>query len=179
MGIIEKDIGEKIRQARVLKKISQEELGKKINLKKQSISLIEKGKRDVTLPEIMIIAKYLDKDLEFFLTMEDSMGDQQYNKSLKIIGEKLFPSEKEIIEQLSEEELMKKIYNSDMDVNIFSKLGSLEKITYLANFIIVDIKNGVSSGLYNVETIKKIFDEFKKISNEYNKKIISEFKEKS
>lgn len=61
-----KHIGEKIRQARVLANISQEELGKGLNIPGAVISRIELGQREVRASELEKIAKILNKSFSFF-----------------------------------------------------------------------------------------------------------------
>ena len=63
-------IGENIRRVRVVGKFSQEKLGKKIGLSKQTISKIEKGKRKVTASELLDIANYLGKNINSFFSKE-------------------------------------------------------------------------------------------------------------
>ncbi len=60
-------IGEKIRQIRVVKRISQDELGKHLGLAKQTISKIEKGNRKVTATELLKISEYFEKYINEFL----------------------------------------------------------------------------------------------------------------
>lgn len=63
-------IGEKIRQFRIIKHISQEELGKVLNLNKQAVSRIEKGIRRVSHVELMKIAEFLKEPIESFVERE-------------------------------------------------------------------------------------------------------------
>lgn len=72
-------IGERIRKLRVLKRFSQEELGKELNLSKQLISRIEKGKRKVTDDELEKIADFLEVMPKYLL--EDGWIENQYKKS--------------------------------------------------------------------------------------------------
>ncbi len=63
----DKLIGEKIRKFRVLKRISQEELGWFIGLSKQLVSRIEMGKRKISFTELSELAKNLNEPMEAFL----------------------------------------------------------------------------------------------------------------
>lgn len=60
-------ISEKIRQIRILKNRSQEELGSFIGLSKQAVSRIEKGNRKVSYIELSKIAEYLEEPIEAFV----------------------------------------------------------------------------------------------------------------
>jgi len=71
-------IGNRIRSLRVLRKFSQEELGKKLGLPKQSISRIEKGNRKVTDSELEMIAEFLGVTTKYLL--EDGWIERLYKK---------------------------------------------------------------------------------------------------
>jgi Helix-turn-helix. len=57
-------ISEKIRQFRILKNKTQEDLGKCLDLPKQAISRIEKGQRKVSYSELSRIAEFLEEPIE-------------------------------------------------------------------------------------------------------------------
>jgi len=63
-------ISEQIRQFRILKNRTQEELGNYMELPKQAISRIEKGERKVTYTELSKIAEFLEEPLDA-LVVED------------------------------------------------------------------------------------------------------------
>lgn len=66
---MEKSFGQKIRDCRKSKKMSQEELAKRSNLSRARISAIENGKcRDILVSTLVTIASALDTTVEFFLT---------------------------------------------------------------------------------------------------------------
>ena len=66
---MEKSFGQKIRDCRKSKKMSQEELAKRSNLRRARISAIENGKcRDILVSTLVTIASALDTTVEFFLT---------------------------------------------------------------------------------------------------------------
>jgi transcriptional regulator with XRE-family HTH domain len=62
------ELGEEIRQARIILKITQSDLAKmvkeetKVNLSQREISLIEKGTGNPTLKKLEAIAKVLNKE---------------------------------------------------------------------------------------------------------------------
>ena len=60
-------ISEKIRQFRILKNKTQEDLGKCLDLPKQAISRIEKAQRKVSYAELSRIAEYLEEPIEVFI----------------------------------------------------------------------------------------------------------------
>jgi len=60
-------IAEKIRQFRILKNKTQEDLGKCLDLPKQAISRIEKAQRKVSYAELSKIATYLEEPIEVFI----------------------------------------------------------------------------------------------------------------
>ncbi|MHB8279327.1 MAG: helix-turn-helix domain-containing protein [Candidatus Humimicrobiaceae bacterium] len=60
-------ISEKIRQIRILKNRSQEDLGKYIGLPKQAVSRIEKTQRKVSYFELSKIAEFLEEPIEAFV----------------------------------------------------------------------------------------------------------------
>jgi transcriptional regulator with XRE-family HTH domain len=64
------EIGNKIRQFRVMKHYSQEQLSKVVELNKQSISRIENGLRRVSHSELSKIAEFLGEPVEVFTERE-------------------------------------------------------------------------------------------------------------
>ena len=60
-------ISEKIRNFRILKNHTQEELGKCLGLPKQAISRIEKAQRKVSYSELSKIAEFLEEPIEVFI----------------------------------------------------------------------------------------------------------------
>lgn len=67
MKDIDVSISEKIRQYRILKNRTQEELGDFLKLPKQAISRIEKGQRKVSYSELSKIAKFLEEPIEVLI----------------------------------------------------------------------------------------------------------------
>jgi transcriptional regulator with XRE-family HTH domain len=60
-------VGSRIRRIRVLKDISQEELGKVLKLPKQAISAIEKGKRKLSIEELDKISTFFNEPMQAFI----------------------------------------------------------------------------------------------------------------
>ncbi len=63
-------VAKRIREYRIKRDVSQEELGKYLKLPKQAISSIEKGKRKVTTQELDMISLFFDEPLSAFIREE-------------------------------------------------------------------------------------------------------------
>ncbi len=71
-----KFIGSKIREAREAAKKSQMELANALGFESATaISLIESGERKVRVEDLEKIARFLDKDIKFFIGQEDKAVD--------------------------------------------------------------------------------------------------------
>ena len=71
-----KFIGSKIREAREAAKKSQMELANALGFESApAISLIERGERKVRVADLETIARFLDKDIKFFIGQEDKAVD--------------------------------------------------------------------------------------------------------
>lgn len=64
---IEKAIGEKIAQLRILFNISQKELAKVINVSLNQLYKYENGKNRISIGRLSLIAKKFNKDLNYFI----------------------------------------------------------------------------------------------------------------
>jgi len=76
------NLGKRIKKLRTLKKFSQKELGKALNIPKQSVSRIEKGNRKITDEE-------LEKLIDFFnvysrVLLEDGWIEKMYKMPYKL-----------------------------------------------------------------------------------------------
>ncbi|MCT4507907.1 MAG: helix-turn-helix domain-containing protein [Tepidibacter sp.] len=65
-------IGAKIKSIRESKKMSQEELGKKVNINQTLISRIERGERCIKANEIILLAQALEVDISQLLQQESA-----------------------------------------------------------------------------------------------------------
>ena len=65
--MIGKIVGAKIRSLRIHKGISQEELGKALERSHAAISDIERGKTDISVKDLIQIAKFFNVSFAFFL----------------------------------------------------------------------------------------------------------------
>jgi transcriptional regulator with XRE-family HTH domain len=70
------NLGERIKKLRILKKFSQEELGKVLNMPKQSVSRIEKSNRSVTDIEVKKIADFFEVPERYLL--EEGWIEKKY-----------------------------------------------------------------------------------------------------
>lgn len=62
----QKDFGEKLKELRRLKKISQEELAFRANLHRTYISDVERGRRNISINNIKKLAKALEIEIADF-----------------------------------------------------------------------------------------------------------------
>ena len=79
------EIGNKIRQYRVMKHHSQEELGNVINLNKHAVSRIVNGIRRVSHSELVKIAEFLEEPIEVFTEREVKFKLIQLDKAYTAI----------------------------------------------------------------------------------------------
>lgn len=92
---IDTSISEKIRQYRILKNRTQEELGNSIGLPKQAISRIEKGERKVSYSELSKIAEFLEEPVE-------SLIEEDIKNKLIRIGNSIASIPKFIFDSLTD-----------------------------------------------------------------------------
>jgi transcriptional regulator with XRE-family HTH domain len=124
------EIGEKIRQVRLAKKIKQSDLDTDANLPRTSISKIELGNREITTPELIRIARALGTPIDSLT------GDGQsfvYNEEIKIIEalrEIPFEDYKRLISMLEAS-----VYYTAKDVDESKKNQLLDLVTSLASFV--------------------------------------------
>lgn len=72
--------GERIRHIRKMKKMTQEELGKKIGYSKAGISFIETGQRDIDTETIFKLADALDVIPAYLMGWADEFGEITYGQ---------------------------------------------------------------------------------------------------
>lgn len=90
MQELSKKIGEKIKEAREEKGLTQKELGEHLDYSPMGISYFEQGVRDIKLSDLERLASFLGKSLEYFLspgltmfrTEKDSGSDSDAEKSV-------------------------------------------------------------------------------------------------
>lgn len=101
--ISKEELGIKIRQLRIAKGKSQEELGAALNRSHAAVSDIERGKTGLTVQNLFTISQFLDVPVTEFLTPEErniSMhGAFSQNRDSKDIK----PAEKEMADKMAED----------------------------------------------------------------------------
>ncbi len=81
-------IGQRIRTARLEKKLSQADLGALVGCSNNHMSHVEVGQTKVSLPMLLKLAQVLDKDFDYFLldtpyARQDSLIDGEISEKLK------------------------------------------------------------------------------------------------
>lgn len=66
------DIGSRVSNLRLKNKISQEELAKRLNVDRSSLSRLENGKRKVSTDELTILSKFFNKSSDYFLGIDQT-----------------------------------------------------------------------------------------------------------
>jgi transcriptional regulator with XRE-family HTH domain len=85
-----KKIKERLKQIRQLKGLKQKDMAKLLGLSSSAYSKIEKGKIDLTLKNLLKIAKIFDDiSLDWFLTGESACGCRGFGKYAEDVREML------------------------------------------------------------------------------------------
>lgn len=152
MDIENIEIGERIRQARLAKKMKQSDLDTDANLPRSSVSKIELGNREITTPELMRIARALGTPIDSLT------GDGQsfvYNEEIKIIEalrEIPFEDYKRIISMVEAS-----VYYTAKDVNDSKRHQLLDLVTSLASFVKNDQRpRPIQKNIKNEKDNKKV-----------------------
>lgn len=90
MKEISKKIGERVKQAREEKGLTQRELAEYLGYSTMGISYFEQGEREMKISDIHRLASYFGKDISFFLSSgvtlfrgnTDDANDNETSKSL-------------------------------------------------------------------------------------------------
>lgn len=67
------NIGERIKELRTLNKLSQDELSKILNIKQNTLSQYEKGKREPSLELLKLIAEKFNVTTDYLLGITDKI----------------------------------------------------------------------------------------------------------
>jgi len=69
MGIrkLRNEVGRKVKKLRLEKDLSQEKLAEYVDMSREHISCIERGKHSVTIETLYKLAKYFEVDIKYFL----------------------------------------------------------------------------------------------------------------
>jgi transcriptional regulator with XRE-family HTH domain len=68
MGTLDRDIGRKIKEARLGKGLTQGQLAKLVHTCQPEINRIEKGKRNISVEHLVQFSSSLERDILFFLS---------------------------------------------------------------------------------------------------------------
>lgn len=79
-----KIIGERIRTARLLLKLTLKDLAKKVNISYASLSRIENGKKVVTVEQLIKICENTNKPLDYFIQEGNSAIEYFYPPTYRI-----------------------------------------------------------------------------------------------
>lgn len=85
----EKSFGQRIREMRTSAGLTQGQLGQTIGVTKQAIQNIESGRRETTLPKIILLADYFNVDANYLLGRVE-VPDSFSIKELEYDGDSLF-----------------------------------------------------------------------------------------
>jgi transcriptional regulator with XRE-family HTH domain len=99
MKEIKRVIGDKIREAREEKQITQKELGDYLGYSHMGISHFEKGIREMKISDIQKIAEYFGKDLSYFLSTGVTMFRVDSNVQDSSVTESLSAFDRYLIER--------------------------------------------------------------------------------
>lgn len=90
-------IGKRIKQARNIRTITQEQIAGDLSLSTFYISKIENGKCTPTLETLALIADYLSLDLAYLITGVSKLEKQYYDNQLNEITSKATSKQLELI----------------------------------------------------------------------------------
>lgn len=93
----------RLRKARLNRKLTQEQLGKMVNVTKVSISGYENGNRTPDLETLQNIANVLDISLDWLLCRSEVQSVKESGAEYGIPGEDLSEDEKEYLKQSLED----------------------------------------------------------------------------
>ena len=97
MAIDSTEIGKRIKQFRLKKELSQEELGERIGVSRKHLSKIEVGERAPTLDLVILIANALDVSADDLLVDNLKHTSSAVGKELHAILQDCHPAKKEML----------------------------------------------------------------------------------
>jgi transcriptional regulator with XRE-family HTH domain len=128
MNIEHIQIGERIRKARLAKKIKQSDLDTDAELPRSSVSKIELGNREITTSELIRIARALGTPVDSLTGANDSFIYSEEIKVVEALREIPFEDYKRIISMLEAS-----VYYTAKDVNEGKKGHLLDLVASLAS----------------------------------------------
>ena len=87
LKLSKKQIGQRIAELRKMKGLSQEDLAKKVNISRPSLTQIELGNRSIDILELQLLSIVLEFSLDAFMS-EDFMIDQEYVEIAEVNSDK-------------------------------------------------------------------------------------------
>ena len=81
-------IGKRIKQARIERKISQEELAEKLNFSISFLSRLETGRSQINLKRLIQVSKILDVTTDFLLSGSETESKNYLSKEFSDVLEK-------------------------------------------------------------------------------------------
>lgn len=95
-------IGKRIKNARLNKKIKQEELADKINISVAYMSRVETGRSQINLKRLTQIAEALEVSPGYLLTGSNMSSKDYLKDDFRILLDKCTPEQQKLIYQISE-----------------------------------------------------------------------------
>ena len=152
MNIEHIQIGERIRKARIAKKIKQSDLDSDAELPRSSVSKIELGNREITTNELIRIARALGTPVDSLTGASDSFIYNEEVKIVEALREIPFEDYKRIISMLEAS-----VYYTAKDVNENKKAQLLDLVTGLATLAKNDQRpRPIQKNINNDKESKKI-----------------------
>lgn len=133
MNIEHIQIGERIRKARLAKKMKQSDLDEDAELPRSTISKVELGNREITTNELIRIARALGTPIDSLTGSNDSFIYSEEIKVVEALREIPFEDYKRIISMLEAS-----VYYTAKDVDESKKHQMLDLVSNLATFIKFD-----------------------------------------
>lgn len=95
-------IGRRIKDARIAKKLTQEELADKIDISIAFLSRVERGSTKVNLKRLTQIAEILNVSPGYLLTGSNTASKEYLKEDFRILLNKCTPEQQKLIYQISE-----------------------------------------------------------------------------
>lgn len=130
MNIEHYQIGERIRKARLAKKIKQSDLDADAELPRSSISKIELGNREITTSELIRIARALGTPVDSLTGNSDGFIYSEEIKVVEALREIPFEDYIRIISMLEAS-----VYYTSKDADVNKKVSLLDLVSSLATFV--------------------------------------------
>ncbi len=87
MGTFNKELGQRVRNARIESGLSQQDLANRIGTTQDAVSLYERGARAVSLETLVAIAKALNKPLGYFLELKPELVVVKNSRLYEVVSD--------------------------------------------------------------------------------------------